>query len=91
MEKIRKIRDKQPGRISESLKQFFGLKYFNFFIRIQDRKNSDPGFEMDRIRIRDKHPGSATLSLSVNSLSVLEKKRNAIQGLNGRDEPTDGT
>jgi hypothetical protein len=30
-------------------------------IRIQDGKNSDPGPGMEKIWIRDKHPGSATL------------------------------
>jgi hypothetical protein len=45
---------------------------------------------MDKIRIRDKHPGSAKQDLSMNSLSVLEKTY-SVQGLNGRGEPTDGT
>jgi hypothetical protein len=30
-------------------------------MRIRDGKNSDPGSEMEKIRIRDKHPGSAKL------------------------------
>jgi hypothetical protein len=29
--------------------------------RIQDGKNSSPGSGMEKIRIRDRHPGSATL------------------------------
>jgi hypothetical protein len=31
---------------------------------IQDGKNSDPGSRMEKIRIRDKHPGYATLLAS---------------------------
>jgi hypothetical protein len=42
---------------------FFGLKYFNFLMRIWDPgwKNSDPGSGVEKSRIRDKDPGSATL------------------------------
>jgi hypothetical protein len=40
-------------------------------MRIRDGKNSDPGwkkfgFEMEKIRIRDKHLGSATLVYHLN-------------------------
>jgi hypothetical protein len=41
--------------------QFVGLKYIISLMRIRDGKNSDPGSGMKKIRIRDKHPGSATL------------------------------
>jgi hypothetical protein len=34
-------------------KQFYGLKCLHFFMRIRDRKESDPGSEMGKIRIRD--------------------------------------
>ncbi len=43
--------------------KFLGLKYLNSVMRIWDGKNSDPGSRMEKIRIRDKHPGSATLFL----------------------------
>jgi hypothetical protein len=32
---------------------------------IRDGKNSDPGSGMERIRIRDKHPGSTTLDPTI--------------------------
>jgi hypothetical protein len=43
-----------PDHISESLEKIFGVKILQFF-------DADPGSEMEKIRIRDKHPGSATL------------------------------
>jgi|688.fasta_scaffold2681812_2 hypothetical protein len=49
-------------------KQFFGLKYLNFFMWIRDPGillTLDPGSEMEKIRIRDKHPGSATFAFNV--------------------------
>ncbi len=69
-EKVRiRIRDEQPGSyFPELINHFFGLKYLNSLMRIQD-----PGSGMETIRIRDpawknvgsgfrdKHPGSATL------------------------------
>jgi hypothetical protein len=33
-------------------------------MRIRDPESFDPGFWMVKIRIRDKHPGSATLDVS---------------------------
>jgi hypothetical protein len=58
----------------------------NFFHPCLSLLFLDPGSE-----IRDKHPGSATLALSINSLSVLEKNVTLYQGLSGRGEQTDGT
>ncbi len=56
--------------ISESLEQNFWVKltYFNYLIWIRDGKNSDPGSRLENFnfRIRDKHPGSATLPLSLS-------------------------
>jgi hypothetical protein len=46
----RRIRDEQPGS------HFLGLKIWD-----PGRKNSDPGWKKIGSRIRDKHPGSATL------------------------------
>jgi hypothetical protein len=37
-------------------------------IRIRDGKNSDSGSGMEKIRIRDKHPESATL---MNRVAIL--------------------
>jgi hypothetical protein len=50
-----------PDHISESLEKIFGVKVLKFF-------DADPesGTEKIRIRIRDKHPGSATQEKSVN-------------------------
>jgi hypothetical protein len=50
--------------ISESLETLFWVKILKFFDAIQDpgwKKNLDPGSEMEKIRIRYKRPGSATL------------------------------
>jgi hypothetical protein len=39
-----RIRDEQPGSYFRELKkQFFGLKYLNFLMKIRDGKNSVPG------------------------------------------------
>jgi hypothetical protein len=66
-----------PDHISEGLQTIFRVKILKFFvadpgsgmerIRIQDQgwKNSDPVSGMEKIWIRDKHPGSATLALSL--------------------------
>jgi hypothetical protein len=42
---------------------FFGLKYLNSLMRIRDPGWEKIGSGMEKIRIRDKHPGSATLVL----------------------------
>jgi hypothetical protein len=51
-----------PDHISESLETIFGLKYLNSLMRIRIR---DPGIfltlDPGKIRIWDKHFGSATL------------------------------
>ncbi len=61
------IRDEQPGSYFLELRNhFFGLlrlKYLNSLMRIRDGDRSDPGSRMKKSRIRDKHPGSATLVL----------------------------
>jgi hypothetical protein len=46
---------------------FFGLKYLNSLMRIQDEDSSDPGSRIGKSRIRDKHPGSATLDLCLEN------------------------
>jgi hypothetical protein len=43
-----------PDHISQSLETIFFIKILKFF-------NADPGSGMEKSRIRDKHPGSATL------------------------------
>jgi hypothetical protein len=44
-----------------ALKPFFGVNLLNIFMRIRDGKNLDPGSKMEKGRIRDVYPGSATL------------------------------
>jgi hypothetical protein len=48
-----RIRDEHPGSFQEHFQEF-RRNNFLFF-------DADPGFEMEKIRILDKHPGSATL------------------------------
>jgi hypothetical protein len=56
-----------PDHISESLKNYFGLKCLNSLMWIRDPKNSDPGWKKFGSGIRDKHPGSATLNNRLRS------------------------
>jgi hypothetical protein len=52
-----------PAHIYESLETiYFGLKYLNL-LKYLKYFDADPGSEMEKIRIRDKHPGSTTLSI----------------------------
>ncbi len=44
--------------VPRAFKTFFWVKILKFF-------DSDPGSGMEKIRIRDKHPGSATLVVRV--------------------------
>jgi hypothetical protein len=50
--------------ISESIETIFGLKYLNSLVRIQEPRWKKFGSEIrdEKIRIRDKHPASATLT-----------------------------
>jgi hypothetical protein len=48
---------KNPDHISESLETIFGVKIFKFF-------DADPGWKKSGSGIRDKHPGSATLTVT---------------------------
>ncbi len=58
--KIRiRIWDEQPGSYSNCLETIFWVKILKFFYAMRIKKNLDPGWAT--IRIRDKHPGSATL------------------------------
>jgi hypothetical protein len=55
-----------PYHISESLKTIFWVIILKFFdvdsgTGFRNGKNSDPGFGMEKSRIRDQHPGSAIL------------------------------
>jgi hypothetical protein len=50
-----------PDHISESLETIFWVKILKFFDADPEWKKSDPGSGMEKIRIQDKHPGSATL------------------------------
>jgi hypothetical protein len=74
-----RIRDEQPGSyFLELRKHFFGLKYLNSLMRIWDLGSGmekiwiqDPGWKKVGSRIRDKHPGSATLKISNNEIRRL--------------------
>jgi hypothetical protein len=51
------IRDEQPGSyFLEFRNHFFGF----LWVKILKFLDADPGSGMERSRIRDKHPGSAT-------------------------------
>ncbi len=51
-----------PDHISESLETIFWVKILkNSFLRMRIRESFGPGSGMEKIRIQDKHPGSATL------------------------------
>jgi hypothetical protein len=54
-------------RVLETI--FFGLKYFNSFMRIQDEKKFGSG--MEKSLIHGKHPGSAAL---VSTWEIQNKK-----------------
>jgi hypothetical protein len=64
------IRDEQPVSYFLELRNyFFGLTILEFFdvdpgLGIRDGNNLDPGSGMEKSRIRDKHPGSATLVIT---------------------------
>jgi hypothetical protein len=68
------IREEQPGSYFLELRNhffaFLGLKYLNSLMRIRDGDSSDPGSGMEKSRIRDKHPGSATLKESAGKCSA---------------------
>jgi hypothetical protein len=56
------------NHISERLETIFGLKILKFFGTDPEqgtgiRNLIDPGSGMEQIRIRDEHPGSATVTL----------------------------
>jgi hypothetical protein len=64
-------RNSDPGAEMEKILffrtkyQFFvGEKYFNFFMQIRTWDLVNPGSGMEKSRIRDKHPGSASLIFS---------------------------
>jgi hypothetical protein len=61
--------------IYESLETIFWVKILNSFMRMQIRDPGifltlDPGAGMEKIRIRDKHPGFATLLFIVNKVPL---------------------
>ena len=65
------IRDGQPGSYFLEFRNhffaFFGVKILKFF-------DEDPGSGMETVRIRDKHPGSATLNFLDTLNGLLSKK-----------------
>ncbi len=67
-----------PNHISESLETIFWVKILKFFDADPDTGiflTLDPGSEMGKIRIRDKHLGSATRNFPVppEKLSVVSE------------------
>ncbi len=71
-----RIRDEQPGSYFLELRNhffpFFGVKIQILWwgSGIRDGDSSDPGSGMKKNRIRDKHPGSATLLSTL--VSIIE-------------------
>jgi hypothetical protein len=60
-----RIRDEEPGSYFRELKKrYFGLKYLNSLMWIRDPGWKKFGSGMEKIWIRDKYPGSATLICS---------------------------
>jgi hypothetical protein len=43
---------------------------------IRDGDSSDPGSGMEKSRIRDKHPGSATLANTKGSMAIIDQLGN---------------
>jgi hypothetical protein len=66
--------------ISESLKPIFWVKILKFF-------DADPGSGMEKIQIRDRHPGSATL-ISSHPFSI---KKGNIRNRGYRNRSDTGT
>jgi hypothetical protein len=62
-------------RISENLVLVFGLKILKLFYTDPDPGFCQPGSGTEKSRIRDKHPGSATLS---ETLKEMGRKRTII-------------
>jgi hypothetical protein len=54
-----------PDHISESLETIFWVKILKFF-------DADSGSGVEKIRIRDKHPGSATLAKKYEEFNILK-------------------
>jgi hypothetical protein len=66
-----------PDHISESLETIFWVKILKLFVADADPDPVsgnlfDPGSGMEKIRIRDKHPGSATLLLPLPYIELIE-------------------
>ncbi len=56
------------GHITESLDTIFGLKKIKFFNKDPGWKKFGYGIRNEKIRIRDKHPGSTTMQLIEKNL-----------------------
>jgi hypothetical protein len=70
-----------PDHISESLKTIFRVKTLQFFkFFYADAGTLEPGSGMEKIRIRDKHPGSATLNSHLDSNLGNKQKNPTIFG-----------
>jgi hypothetical protein len=62
-----------PDIISESLETIFLVKILKFF-------DVDPESGMEKIRIRDRHPGSATLPENIRIAVLLNRNHNLLAG-----------
>jgi hypothetical protein len=85
------IRDEQPESYFLELRNhflgFLSLKFLNSLMRIRDPDgdSSDPVSGMEKSRIQDKHPGSATLPKRTSKLkkkpSALKREHTALQNM----------
>jgi hypothetical protein len=72
-----RVRDEQPGSYFLELRNhfllFLGLKNLNSFMRIRDPgwRQFGSGIRIEKSRIRDKHPGSATLVKIVRKTLII--------------------
>jgi hypothetical protein len=71
------------GHISESLETIFGDKILQIFdadanLGLGSGNLFDPGSSLKKIRIRDKHPGSATLPVPLKSLDPTRCAANIL-------------
>jgi hypothetical protein len=64
-----------PDSISENLETIFWVKktYSNSLMRIRNLFDPGSGIRDVKIRIRDKHPGSATLNVRCVTITVDKK------------------
>jgi hypothetical protein len=73
------IRDEQPRSYFPELRNHF----FGFFeVKILKFFDADPGSGMETVRIRDKHPGSATLPIIMFPMKFFDPQCHLIPTAN---------